>query len=266
MGPMTRRRNVRFVVGGVAVAVLLVGLGAAGAIAASGSLPARRARQSSRMPLAQLGVDPRALSDALKQALENRIDAAVEREAHRGTGRRARRSGSSRVATFRCSSAALGPDFGHFGPRFGHFGSRSGSARTAVSGSSNAAADRSASGDDGFAERLDNETLAEIAKDRGKSVYGLMTALVTAGEKEHRRGRWEPADLEGASRGASRPARDRSAGACERRASPAIGRHFRQAARVPAVAPHRAGRRTLRRTSRIDPPAGSGSTPGPAAV
>jgi len=76
---MNRRRKVTFVAGGAAVAALVVGLGAAGAIAASRMLPPR---EESKAVIddaaAQLGVKPQALSDALKQALKNRVDEAVD--------------------------------------------------------------------------------------------------------------------------------------------------------------------------------------------
>ena len=181
MGLMTTRRNVRFVVGGAAVAAVLVGLGAAGAIAASGAWSPSEERKAVIEDAArQLGVDPDALSDALKQALENRIDAAVE--AGRITEEQAdalkeRLESSGDVPLL----GGFGPDFGHFGPRFGHFGPHFG--HFGHVGSLEAAAEYLGLTAAELRERLDNATLAEIAKDRGKSVDGLTKALVTAGEK-----------------------------------------------------------------------------------
>jgi uncharacterized protein YidB (DUF937 family) len=174
MGLMTTRRNARFVVGGAAVAAVLVGLGAAGAIAASGAWSPRQERKAVIEDAArQLGVDPDALSDALKQALENRIDAAVE--AGRITEEQAdalkeRLESSGDVPLL----GGFGPHFGHFGPHFGHFGHV---------GSLEAAAEYLGLSAAELRERLEEATLAEIAKDRGKSVDGLTKALVTAGEK-----------------------------------------------------------------------------------
>ena len=173
MGLMTTRRNARFVVGGAAVAAVLVGLGAAGAIAASGAWSPRQERKAVIEDAArQLGVDPDALSDALKQALENRIDAAVE--AGRITEEQAdalkeRLESSGDVPLL----GGFGPHFGHFGPHFGHFGHV---------GSLEAAAEYLGLSAAELRERLEEATLAEIAKDRGKSVGGLTTALVTAAE------------------------------------------------------------------------------------
>lgn len=177
MGLMTTRRNARFVVAGAAVAAVLVGLGAAGAIAASGAWSPSEERKAVIEDAArQLGVDPDALSDALKQALENRIDASVE--AGRITEEQAdalkeRLESSGDVPLL----GGFGPHFGHFGqfgPHFGHFGHV---------GSLEAAAEYLGLSAAELRERLDKATLAEIAKDRGKSVDGLAKALVTAGEK-----------------------------------------------------------------------------------
>ena len=64
-------------VAGVAI-VLVVGLGAAGAIAANGVLsPEEESKAIIDDAASQLGVEPTELSSALKQAMKNRIDAAV---------------------------------------------------------------------------------------------------------------------------------------------------------------------------------------------
>jgi len=172
MGLMTTRRNVRFVVGGAAVAAVLVGLGAAGAIAASGAWSPSEERKAVIEDAArQLGVDPDALSDALKQALENRIDAAVE------AGRITEEQADALKERLESSGDVplLGGfgHFGHFGPHFGHFGHV---------GSLEAAAEYLGLSAAELRERLEEATLAEIAKDRGKSVDGLTKALVTAAE------------------------------------------------------------------------------------
>ena len=94
---MNRRRKVTFVAGGAAIAALVVGLGAAGAIAASRMLsPSEESKAVIDDAAAQLGVKPQALSDALKQALKNRVDEAVDAGAlTKEAGRRAQ--GADRV-------------------------------------------------------------------------------------------------------------------------------------------------------------------------
>jgi hypothetical protein len=180
MGLMTTRRNVRFVVGGAAVAAVLVGLGAAGAIAASGAWSPSDERKALIEDAArQLGVDPDELSDALKQALANRIDAAVE--AGRITEEQAdalkeRLESGGDVPLL----GGFGPHFGHFGPHFGHFGPHFG--HFGHVGSLEAAADYLGLTAAELRERLEDATLAQIAKDRGKSVDGLTRGLVTAAE------------------------------------------------------------------------------------
>lgn len=172
MERMTTRRNVRFVVGGAAAAAVLVGLGAAGAIAASGVWSPSEERKAVIEDAArQLGVEPDALSDALKQAFENRIDAAVE------AGRITEEQANALKERLESGDVPLlggfGPHFGHFGARFGHFG-HVGSLEAAAEYLGLTAAE--------LRERLEDATLAEIAKDRGKSVDGLTNALVTAAE------------------------------------------------------------------------------------
>lgn len=169
MGLMTKRRNVRLVVGGAAFAAVLVGLGAAGAIAASGAWSPSAERKAVIEDAArQLGVDPDALSDALKQALENRIDAAVE------AGRITEEQADALKERLESGGdVPLLGGFGHFGPHFGHFGHV---------GSLEAAAGYLGLTASELRERLGDATLAEIAKDRGKSVDGLTKALVTAAE------------------------------------------------------------------------------------
>ena len=79
MSVVTRRRRLTFVGGGAAAVMLLVAVGAAGAVAASRVLSSSDGSQAVIDDAAtQLGVKPKELSDALKQALKNRIDSAVD--------------------------------------------------------------------------------------------------------------------------------------------------------------------------------------------
>ena len=170
---MTTRRNVTFAVGGAAVAAVLVGLGAAGAIAASGAWSPSEEREAVIEDAArQLGVDPDALSDALRQALENRIDAAAE--AGRITEEQAD------ALRERLESRGDVPLLGGFGPHFGHSGRHLGPFGHV--GSLETAAEYLGLTPTELRERLEDATLAEIAKDRGKSVDGLTSALVAAAE------------------------------------------------------------------------------------
>jgi hypothetical protein len=78
MASMTRRSKITVVAGASAVALLVVGLGAAGAIAASHILsPGDESKAIIGDAATQLGVKPQALSNALRKALQNRIDDAV---------------------------------------------------------------------------------------------------------------------------------------------------------------------------------------------
>src|SRR4029079_2366434 len=78
MRVVTQRRRLTFIAGGAAAVVFLVAVGAAGAVAASRVLsPSDGRRAVIDDAAAQLGVKPKELSDALKQALKNRIDDAV---------------------------------------------------------------------------------------------------------------------------------------------------------------------------------------------
>jgi polyhydroxyalkanoate synthesis regulator phasin len=171
MGLMMKRRRVKFVVGVAATSVILVGLGAAGAVAASRALsPSEESKAVIEDAAGQLGVEPDALSDALEKALKNRIDAAVD--AGRLTQEQAdelkeRIDSGNGVPLF----GGLGPG-GHRGGHFGHFGDLQ--AAAAYLGLTEAE----------LREELTDKTLAEIAKEKGKSVDGLVQALVTAAEKK----------------------------------------------------------------------------------
>ena len=112
----------------------------------------------------QLGVTPSALTAALKKALENRIDAAV------AAGRLTKEQGDELKQRIESGDLPL-----FFGPRGGpheHFGELD--AAASYLGLTEAQLD----------EQLDSgKTLAQVAKDRGKSVDGLIQALVDAAPK-----------------------------------------------------------------------------------
>jgi len=182
MRHVTRRRWLTLVAGGAAFVVLVVGLGAAGAVAASRILsPSDGSKAVIDDAAAQLGVKPQELSDALKQALENRIDEAVE--SGRLTEDQAKRL-KKRIDSDEFPLLS-GPGFGFrgFGPDSGGgFGHGLGLARHGFAIFESAAAYLGMSEAD-LRDALQNKTLAESAKDKGKSVDGLVKALVAAEEK-----------------------------------------------------------------------------------
>jgi len=165
------RRN-KLVVGGAA---LLVAVVAGGAIAATKLTPDQESQAVIDDAAKQLGVQPRELSNALKQALKNRVDDAVE------DGRLTEEQG--RRMKERIDAGGV-PFFG-LGPRAFHEHHRKGIAPHMLFGA-NAV---------GAAEYLGMEraelfealsrgrTLADLARERDKSVDGLIDAMVTATEK-----------------------------------------------------------------------------------
>jgi polyhydroxyalkanoate synthesis regulator phasin len=158
-------------------AVLAVALGIAGAgaaLAASGAFSPDKTGQAVIDDAAQqLGIEPDELSAALKQALENRIDKAVD--AGRLTQEQAdmlkERLDSAEVPLL---LPGFGLPFGgkHFG-WFGHFAAL------------DAAASYLGLTEEQLHTRLaDGKSLADIAKAEGKSVDGLVQALVkSAGDR-----------------------------------------------------------------------------------
>ena len=181
MNPVTRRRWITFGAGGVAVVVLLVSLGAAGAIAASRILsPDDESKAVIDDAAAQLGVKPQELSDALKQALKNRIDEAVD------AGRLTEEQGKRLKERIDSDEYPMlgGPGLREFGPGFGHrFGFGLGPDLGPGFSILETAAAYLGMSEADLREALEEKTLAEIAKEKGKTVDGLVKAIVTAEEK-----------------------------------------------------------------------------------
>ena len=179
--PMPRRRKGTLVAGGSAAVLLVIGLGAAGAVAASKVLsPSDASKAVIDDAAAQLGVKPQALSSALKQALENRIDVAV------ADGRLTKEQGAELKKRLESSDypllfGGIRPD-GPFGHRFG-FGFGFGLGPDGGFGVLDTAASYLGLSEDALRTALDGKTLAQVAKDRGKSVSGLVAALVAAEDK-----------------------------------------------------------------------------------
>lgn len=147
--------------GGAAALAAVLGVGAA--VAATQASPAEESKAIVEDAAKQLGVSADALDAALKQALENRIDAAVE--AGRLTEAQAAEL-KERIAAGEVPLVGLGPGDGHRHHGFVDFA---------------AAADFLGIGEDELRTRLrDGDTLAEIATANGKTAGGLVGALVAA--------------------------------------------------------------------------------------
>jgi hypothetical protein len=148
----------RKLVAGTVVAVALAGGGAAIASTQLGSSPSEASQAVVDDAAQQLGVQPSALSGALKKALENQVDAAV------AAGRLTKNEGDA-IKT-RIESGQL-PIFGA-GPRV-HFGLRGLGGAASYLGLTEAQLRSDLEG---------GKTLADVATDQGKSVEGLVQALV----------------------------------------------------------------------------------------
>src|SRR5918999_2390710 len=159
----------------VALVAVAVVAGAGGAIAATELSPESESKAVVEDAAELLGVEPEELSDALKQALENRIDEAVEdgRLSEERADRLKERLQMQDFPLFR--GPDLAPRRGFEMPALPRFG-RHGPRLFAVL---DAAADYlDLTEAELRAELRDGKTLAEIARAKGKSVDGLVDALV----------------------------------------------------------------------------------------
>jgi len=157
-------RKLKLKVGaGVAAAAAVAGGGAALAADRFGSSGDSQAVVNDAAK--QLGVTPSALSSALKKALENRIDAAV------AAGQLTKAQGDELKQRIESGELPL-----FFGPRGGpheHFGEL------------DAAASYLGLTEDQLHTQLESgKSLAQVAKDRGKLVDGLVQAMVDSATKK----------------------------------------------------------------------------------
>ena len=151
-----------------AAAAALVGGGAA--IAADRLSPEAESDAVVADAAKQLGVDASKLDAALKKALANRVDAAVE------AGQITKAQGDemkARIAAGEVPLVGVGRGPGHH--RFGHHSLASLDAAATYLGVTEAELTTSLS---------DGSTLAEIAEEEGKSVDGLKDALVAAAKAD----------------------------------------------------------------------------------
>lgn len=163
------KRNAKLkLVGGAAAFV--AALGAGGAIAADKLSPSEESDALVADAAKQLGVSADKLDAALKQALENRVDAAVAA----GTITAAQAAElKQRIESGDFPIIGLGP-----GPGFRHHGHGPGAAL-------DAAASYLGLSEAELRTRLENgDTPAEVAKAEGKTVDGLVDALVAAEKKQ----------------------------------------------------------------------------------
>jgi len=153
----------RKLVAGAVAALAVTGGGAAIAASKLGS-PKEESQAVINDAAQQLGVQPSALSDALKKALENRVDAAV------AAGTITKAQGDEMKS--RIESANFPLFFGGHGPGFHHEG--------LVGGLGAAATYLGLTKAELRTQLESGKTLAQVAQDKGKSVDGLIQALVDA--------------------------------------------------------------------------------------
>jgi polyhydroxyalkanoate synthesis regulator phasin len=149
-------------------ALAVVGGGGAAIAATQFSSPQERDSAIVSDAAKQLGVQPQALSDALKKALEDRVDEAV------AAGRLTKEQGDALKQRIESGDVPLFSGPGGFRGDHGPFGHDLDAAATYVGLTEEQLRTQLASG----------KTLADIAKAQGKSVDGLVDTLV-AEFKQH---------------------------------------------------------------------------------
>jgi hypothetical protein len=159
---MTRKHKIM-----IGASALLAAAGGGAAVAASQSGgPAEENQAILDDAAKQLGVSPAKLSDALKKALSDRVEAAV------AAGRITKAEGDALKQRINSSDFPL---FGGFRGGFGHFG---------FFGRLAAAADYLGLTEAQLRAQLDRgKTLAQVAEAQGKAVDGLVDALVAAAKQ-----------------------------------------------------------------------------------
>jgi hypothetical protein len=156
---------------GAALALSVIAVG--GAVGANQLTPKEESEAVINDAAEQLGVEPNELSNALKEALKNRVDDAVEDgRLTKQEGERMKERIDANEVPFLGPVPFGGPGFRkHDGPHLFH---------TKLE----AAADYLGMSQSRLFEALeDGKTLAQIARDRDKSVDGLVDALVEDAEQ-----------------------------------------------------------------------------------
>ena len=159
---------------GAGAALAVVGAGAA--VAADRLTPKAESQAIVNDAAKQLGVDPAKLSDALEQALKNRIDTAVKE------GRLTKEQGEAMKRRISAADFPLfiGPGFDRPGGFDRHRGPFRGPGHHWVRDLDAAAAYLGRTESELRAALESGKSLAEIAKEENKSVDGLVDALVKA--------------------------------------------------------------------------------------
>jgi hypothetical protein len=157
----------------VAAAVVLAAVSAGAALAANKLLTPKQESQAIINDAAnRLGVQPSALSDALKAAFKARVDAAV------ADGRITKAQGDELKARIDAGDV---PFFGGPGFRDGPF---HGPGHEGFGGLAAAAKYLGVTEMSLRESQMSGKSLAQVAKDKNKSVDGLVEAIVTAEKKE----------------------------------------------------------------------------------
>jgi hypothetical protein len=152
----------------VAAASLLAAVGGGVAVAASGdSSPSEESKAVLDDAAGQLGISPSKLSDALKKALSNRVDAAV------AAGRITKAEGEALKERIQADDFPLLGGGLHRG--FGHVLFGRGAAAADYLGVTKAQLHTELEG---------GKSLAQVARDHGKSVEGLIAALVNEAKEK----------------------------------------------------------------------------------
>lgn len=157
------KRNRKLMLG---LGVLLAAAGGGVAVAASDSSPSEENQAVLDDAAKQLGISPTKLSDALKKALSDRVDAAV------AAGRLTQAEGDALKQRINSDEFPL---FGGLHRGFGHFG---------FFGNLTAAADYLGLTEAQLRSQLEGgKSLAQVAQAQGKSVAGLVDSLVAAAKQ-----------------------------------------------------------------------------------
>ena len=150
----------RKLVAGAAAALAVVGAGGAIAATQFSSTPSQESQAAITDAAKKLGVEPSALSNALKKALEDRVDAAV------AAGRMSKAEGDRLKQMIESNGFPLlaGPGFG-FGFEHHMHGMPTAAKYLGLT-------------EEQLDQKLESgKSLAQVAKDEGKSVDGLVAAL-----------------------------------------------------------------------------------------
>jgi hypothetical protein len=163
---MELSRKSKYVVGAAAL-LIATGGGAAALAASKDSSPGDETKAIIDDAAGQLGISPEKLTNALKKALADRVDAAV------AAGRITKAEGDAMKARIQADNFPIigGPHDG-----FGHFG---------FFGQLDVAATYLGLTDAQLQNELaSGKSLAQVAKDHGKAVDGLIDALVASAKQK----------------------------------------------------------------------------------